>query len=170
MNIFILDECPRKSAQMMNDKHVVKMILESAQMLCTAHRVLDGVEDDELYKTTHINHPCNAWIRESSANYMWLYAHFKALSEEYTYRYDKVHKTWQKLGIKLAYIPINCPRGIGLTPFPIAMKQYSDCIVDDAVSSYRNYYKVAKRDFSKWTKRNPPYWWNTEEIENAHNS
>ena len=81
MNIFYFYDCPEKSAQAQPDKMLVKMPLETAQMLCTAHRVLDGDEyaDKEgLYKTAYKNHPCTIWARESSINYMWLYKHFLA--------------------------------------------------------------------------------------------
>ena len=96
MNIFYLDRHPIKAAQMMCDKHVVKMILESAQMLSTAHRVLDGDEyADEvgLYKMAHKNHPSTIWVRSSLENYTWLYDHMVALMVEYTYRYGKHHAT-----------------------------------------------------------------------------
>jgi hypothetical protein len=92
MNIFYLDRDPVIAAQMMCDKHVVKMILESAQMLSTAHRVLDGDEYANkmgLYKLAHKNHPSTIWVRTSSENYRWLFNHYDALMQEYTYRYDK---------------------------------------------------------------------------------
>ena len=96
MNIFYLDRDPVIAAQMMCDKHVVKMILESAQMLSTAHRVLDGDEYADrrgLYKLAHKNHPSTIWVRSSLENYTWLYDHMVALMEEYTYRYGKHHAT-----------------------------------------------------------------------------
>ena len=82
MNIFYLDRNPVIAAQMMCDKHVVKMILESAQMLSTAHRVLDGddrANETGLYKMAHKNHPSTIWVRASSENYRWLWKHFDAL-------------------------------------------------------------------------------------------
>ena len=96
MNIFYLDKNPKIAAQMQCDKHVVKMILESAQMLCTAHRVLDG--DDYankmgLYKLAHKNHPSTIWVRSSYKIIEWLYDHMIALMNEYTYRYGKKHAT-----------------------------------------------------------------------------
>ena len=96
MNIFYLDRDPVIAAQMMCDKHVVKMILESAQMLSTAHRVLDGDEYADrkgLYKLAHKNHPSTIWVRSSLENYTWLYDHMVALMAEYTYRYGKHHAT-----------------------------------------------------------------------------
>ena len=88
MNIFVLDESPVVSAKYACDKHVVKMILESAQMLCSVQP-----EGTAPYKRTHYNHPCTKWVRESSRNYEWLLIHAYALCDEYTRRYDKVHKT-----------------------------------------------------------------------------
>ena len=87
---------PDIAAQMMCDKHVVKMILESAQMLSTAHRVLDGDEYADrvgLYKMTHKNHPSSIWVEVLIENYDWLWAHMDALMKEYTYRYGKHHAT-----------------------------------------------------------------------------
>ena len=82
MNIFYLDEDPVLAAQMHCDKHVVKMILESAQLLSTAHLLIDGDElADErgLYKATHKNHPSSKWVRDSSENYEWLWNLFDQL-------------------------------------------------------------------------------------------
>ena len=97
MNIFYLDPHPTVAAQQCCDKHVVKMILESAQMLSTAHRVLDKNDNELLYKEAHKNHPSTKWVRESHLNYQWLYAHFVALGEEYTARYGKIHVSIAKL-------------------------------------------------------------------------
>jgi len=181
MNIFVLDKSPVESAVMMCDKHVVKMVTESAQMLSTAHRVLDGIEtrrpsksgktnpkywalsdfrENILMKACHVNHPCTQWIMQSSANYSWLYNHYSALSFEYTYRYGKKHAAFFKndIGTILAIVPDNLPVG-KLTPFAKAMQHYPECIVEDAVTSYRNYYLKAKKDFAKWTRREVPTWW-----------
>lgn len=96
MNIFVLDEDPKLCAQMHCDKHVVKMILEHAQMMCTAHHVTDIVKHDIPYKPTHMNHPCNKWLRDSVENYEWLYDLTHYLNEEYKYRFnhDKNHKSF----------------------------------------------------------------------------
>lgn len=92
MNIFVTDRCPTKCAQYLDDKRVVKMVLETAQMLSTALREC-GYEGDEVYKSTHKNHPCNVWARKTQQNYLWLLRHFRALCIEYTRRYDKIHKS-----------------------------------------------------------------------------
>jgi hypothetical protein len=89
MNIFYIHENPTISAKAMSNKHVVKMILESAQLLSTAHHILDKSTSSELYKPTHKNHPSAIWVRQSYKNYQWLYNHFISLCEEYTKRYNK---------------------------------------------------------------------------------
>ena len=96
MNIFVTDICPKQSAINLCDKHVVKMTLESAQMLCTAQHLMASNPSDLLYKPTHENHPCNVWTRLSSCNYHWLFKHFQHLATEYTFRFGKVHASWKK--------------------------------------------------------------------------
>jgi hypothetical protein len=176
MNIFVLSQQPALAARMQCDRHVVKMILESAQMLSTAHRVIDNVETlpnfytnepVELYKKTHENHPCSVWLRESSANYAWLYSHFIWLGQEYTLRYGKVHKTIEKLAPALTWQP-KFIRKTYRTAFAQAMpEQYRDA---DAVTAYRNYYIAEKSKIAKWNKgRLPPHWWpenNDDQSEN----
>ena len=175
MNIFYIDEDPIKAAQMMVDKHVVKMILESAQLLSTAHRLYDGrliegvsksgrkqkqwVLPDErenvMYKATHMNHPSAVWCRDSVDNYNWLVEHFFALCEEYTYRYGKQHKC-QAMGYHLQSPPMNLRR-LGLTPMPSAMAdEYK--ISDDPLTNYRHYYKIGKSSMHSWKKRQAPEW------------
>jgi hypothetical protein len=176
MNIFYLDSSPKLAAQYHCDKHVVKMILESAQLLSTAHRVLDGelghklssngrklkdfiLKDDRqdvLYKATHVNHPCAVWLRESIQNYLWLYELFVELGREYTYRYTKTHLSLQKLEDILIIPPDNLPSS-HLTPFAQAMPD--ECKHSDAVVAYRNYYKQYKSDICVWTKRSQPDWY-----------
>lgn len=179
MNIFRLDNDPVIAAQLQCDKHVVKMILESGQMLSTTHRVLDGTlsqrispagrkltyyehsMDDILYKAVHVNHPSTLWTRESKANYQWHYDHFIGLCDEYTYRYDKVHTTFKKLGEFLQTPPVNIP-DIGETTFKLAMGANPECIVpNDPVQSYRNFYMTKQDRFKMvWTKREIPEWFN----------
>lgn len=169
------------------DKHVVKMILEYAQLLSTAHRVIDGEErvelskngrkikryylnDDReqvLYKACHVNHPSAVWVRESTVNYWYLFRMFHELCDEYTYRYRKVHKSASLLET-LWLIPNNM-KGLQFTVPPCAMKQYPDCIVpgdtfDNVIESYQNYYRIAKRGFAKWTSRETPAFMKTEGI------
>ena len=75
MNIFVLADSPKESAEMHCDKHVCKMMIEYAQMLSTTHRILDGEEviSESLYKVAHKNHPCTIWTRTNKSNYLWLF-------------------------------------------------------------------------------------------------
>jgi len=159
MNIFYLHRDPKIAAQMQTDKHVVKMVLESAQLLSTTQRIVDGehyidassgrrlqrwshpVHNDMLYKATHFNHPSTKWVRESAANYKWLYEHFAALAAEYTKRYGKVHKSWSKLGEILSFTPEKIADKPFTTP-PLVMPDEYKC--GDPVQSYRNYYENEK--------------------------
>jgi len=177
MNIFYLSTDPVQAAEWMVDKHVVKMILESAQLLSTAHRVLDGRlytgktatgrnvkryelpdgRDSVLYTATHVNHPSAIWARQSVENYGWLYEHFFALGREYTHRYGKTHKCFQgELSYMLASPPHNL-RDYDMTPMPSAMdEQY--VVGPDPVTNYRNYYKLGKARMHSWKNRQPPEW------------
>lgn len=177
MNIFYLDHNVEKCAEYHNDKHVVKMILEYAQLLSTAHRVLDGsiserlsktgrkqkwyylsdYRDDLLYNATHINHPSAKWCRDSLANYEWLYNLFCATCDEYTYRYGKVHLTDQKLRKILA----QSPKNISSKPFEQPWRAMPDevKIDNDSLASYRNYYINNKVHLATWKKRSIPEWY-----------
>ena len=161
MNIFFLDERPDKCAEMHNDKHCVKMILESAQMLSTAHRILD--EDDahpDLYKIAHKNHPSTIWVRSSKQHYDWLFRLFRMLSAEYSIRYSdhnfKVHKTWDKLGKILETAPKNIVDN-GFVPPPQCMPDH--CKKPNTIDAYRNYYMIEKANISTWKYTNTPKWW-----------
>src|SRR6185369_3647140 len=90
MNIFRTDNNPAKAAEYLCDKHVVKMIVESCQLLCTALHV-HNYHPDWAYKATHINHPSAIWCRQSSENYTWLCQHVDAMNQQYTLRYHKQH-------------------------------------------------------------------------------
>jgi hypothetical protein len=185
LNIFYLDHDPAKAAEMMVDKHVVKMILESAQLLSTAHRLLDGrqtveeryvpgsippryrkikrwilddARENVIYKATHMNHPSAVWTRASVENYLWLVEHFYALMNEYMHRYKKVHACNGQLAYMLQSPPHNL-RDYDMTPMPSAMAdEYK--ISDDPLTNYRNYYKIGKSSMHKWTNRQPPEWIN----------
>ena len=160
MNIFYLDKDPVKAAEYHTNRHIVKMTIETAQILSTAHRVLDtdlsSELDETLYRKTHFNHPCCKWVRESSANYLWAYELFKALCREYTSRYGKIHATQTRLYDVLAKLPQNIPCGEFTTP-PACMPDY--LITDDVVESYRQYYLTEKTKILEW-KNKTPYWAN----------
>lgn len=154
MNIFYLDHNPVRAAQMQCNKHVVKMVLETAQLLCTAHREL-GNDNAKLYNSTHINHPSAVWARESSANYQWLYVHFMGLAQEYRLRYGKEHKSWRKLGKLLRSMPPQIKRG-RQTPVKLALPtEYKRAC---PVESYRAYYAGDKAAMLSYTKREWPEW------------
>lgn len=157
MNIFYLDKDIELSAKYHCDSHVVKMILEYAQLLSTAHRVLDNNDNDIFYKKTHKNHPCGVWVRDNNSNYEYLYLLFAKLCDEYTARYNKVHLTDKKLREVLKHAPNNIPQGT-LTPLPLCMPdEYKQ---EDAVSSYRAYYMLdkAKKMKLNYTNTNTPSW------------
>ena len=159
MNIFYLDKNPSIAAEMACDKHVVKMILESAQLLSTAHRVIDGDEYADkvgLYKMAHKNHPSTIWTRTSTENYMWLNRYFGALCREYTYRYGKHHASERLLG-PLAHVPKGLTYS-GFTDPPQCMPDY--CKGEDTVLAYQNYYILEKSKFATYKKRSRPEWWN----------
>ena len=147
MNIFVLSRDPREAARMMNDRHVVKMVLESLQLLSTA---LHCHSLPAPYRKTHVNHPCSLWVRERAGNYAWLYEHADALGKEYTIRYGKVHKSHALLST----IPNTIPAPEGMTEFA-NVTPYRDM---DVVDAYRTLYMVEKRHIATW-KTNPPHWW-----------
>ena len=157
MNIFVLSRCPQLAARLHCDKHVVKMILETAQLLYCAHHVVGTRELPEgAYKKTHANHPCALWVRESRANYRWLAELGIWLCKEYSYRYgDKIHKTTRHLVWLLAHPPVlpDVPQ----TPFRQAMPDEYKCA--DAVQAYQAYYrenKMRARGIVKYTNREFP--------------
>ena len=137
MNIFYLDKCPEKAARLQYNKHVVKMILESAQMLCTAHHCIMGEDADVPYKPAHRNHPSTIWARQSGENYTWLYRHMMELGKEYEKRYSKKHLSIIKCEDPLSILP----GGIletGLTKMPQCMPdEYKD---ECSIQAYWNYY------------------------------
>lgn len=175
MNIFYLDQSPEVAATYHADKHVVKMILETAQLLSTAHRVLDGqmvIERDKadrrikrwkftdereevLYKSTHVNHPSALWVQASKQHYYWTYRLFIALLSEYSFRFGKKHAS-EKLIYALMMPPTN-QIDTGFVPPPAAM---DDEFIrsTDRVENYRTYYLEAKADLLKYTKREKPSW------------
>ena len=135
MNIFYLDESPVVAAKVQYNKHVVKMILESAQMLCAAHHIL-GDPDGVPYKLAHKNHPSTIWVRENSIHYDWLYFHMQALGFEYTKRYGKEHMSITKC----RHLHIH-PENIPHEPF----EQPPQCMPDEykdkcSIKAYWNYY------------------------------
>lgn len=158
MNRFVLHEDPKTAAKHHCDKHVVKMIIEEAQMLSTVHRMY-GYEGDELYKATHAKHPCTVWASESRENYEWAYSLLTELCGEYTLRYNKIHKTSRLLEL-LWSVPAGIP-DVPMTPIPQAMPD--DVKIDgEPIKAYRNYYIVHKSRFAVWRYTEAPDWWPVE--------
>lgn len=175
MNIFYVDTNPVKAAQSLVDKHVVKMILESAQLLSTAHRLLDGEQkivlsetgrkqkrwvlpderDPLFYQATHYNHPSSVWTRTAVENYLWLVDHFFGLLDEYKFRYGKTHKS-SELGFLIQCPPLNL-KSWDMTEMPCAMPdEYK--VPGNSIESYRNYYRIGKASMHSWKNRQPPEW------------
>lgn len=180
MNIFYLDSDVKTCAQAHVDRHVVKMIVEYAQLLSTAHRVLDGTEstmlsksgrrqkvwtlDDDreanVYKASHINHPSAKWARHCAMNYTWLMGLWLELLDEYDYRYGKHHSTCRLIPY-LAQLPKKISTMHEFSPPWRAMPdefKVSKSTPDYCVESYRAYYNGAKRHIFKWKNRQTPEW------------
>ena len=152
MNIFVLDEDKQKCAEYHCDKHVVKMIIEYAQMLSTTVRLT--TDNDVGYRITHKNHPCTIWVRKSMTNWLWLRDLAKYLNDEYKFRYDKDvnHKSFDMI----QSLPTPNIEDIGLTEFPMAMPEH--CKIGSVVESYRYLYNNDKRSFVTYKKRKQPNW------------
>lgn len=175
MNIFYLSKDPKTCAIYHCDKHVVKMILEYAQLLSTAHRVLDGTKikvpsnsgkrmvwqyklddsrEDILYKVAHENHPASVWVRGSSNHYYWLWRLWFNLCKEYQERYGKIHSTYTKLQSHLSIAPDNISSTEWIDP-PLCMpEKYWH---NNTVLAYRTFYQKEKRPFCTW-KNAIPNW------------
>lgn len=133
------------------------MILETAQLLSTAHHELDGEKAiKNIYKATHKNHPSALWVQASRYNYEWALELFENLLEEYTYRYGKIHKTSEKL-FSLRCLPKNIPEDVEFFPPPQAMPdEYKN---KNTMIAYRNYYVGEKSYFAKWRYSETPDWY-----------
>ena len=193
MNIFYLHNDPKTCAEWHVDKHVSKMLVEYAQLMSTAHRVLDGDEytdysknnrkvkrwrlqndnaEQIVYKACHVNHPSAIWVRQSVSHYKWLYDLWCELHKEFIYRYEKPHASYTLLSELLRTVPTNIPN-TNFTEPPQAMKQFPQCMVEgDSISAYRNFYREAKKTFANWKKRDVPQWYNNQslnrDIDNAY--
>jgi hypothetical protein len=187
MNIFYLERNAVECAQAHNNKHVVKMILEYAQILSTAHRVCDGEQytkkkyvlgsfparwrnmkrwklsddyhDSLLYQATHINHPSTIWARSSKENYIWLANLLISCCKEYTHRYDKTHKVEES---GLCYVLLkNIPKNIVDVSFTEPAQAMPDKykVSNDSITAYRNYYIGDKARMAVWKNRSTPEWY-----------
>lgn len=153
MNIFFLDLDPVKNSKYHVNRHVTKMCVEYAQLLCGVHHIV-GTQNEIPYKLSHKNHPCAIWSRNSLSNYLYLCDFGLELCKEYTYRYGKRHKSQDII----EWCLVNKPNisDIGFTTPPKAMPD--EYKVTDVIESYRNYYRGAKVDFAKWKNRETPNW------------
>ncbi len=182
MNIFVLDRNPRKAARFHCDKHVVKMILEAGQMLCTAHwvhslntlgktikdfkrvkdakqHILDNTSTELIppWSLTHASHPCAVWTATNIGNYEWHHHLMGELLLEYTARYGKIHKSQAVY----RWLGKNLPTGMKLG----AVTEHPQCMPEeykvegDAVRAYRNYYSNHKSYMARWKLGNVPHWY-----------
>jgi hypothetical protein len=162
MNIFFLNLDPKKCAQMHLDKHVVKMILESVQLLCSAHHIHPNSNYIPPYKLTHKNHPCSIWVRKSLSNYLWLVKLTRELCIEYTFRYNKKHKCEEYLDDLENNVPLI--EDIGLTVPAMAMpdtyksklSETFDDNIEAVIDAYKQYYFFEKNYILSWKKREIP--------------
>lgn len=162
MNIFVLSLSPAEAARYHCDKHVVKMAVETAQILSTVHHK-QGSALPSFYKPTHPQHPCTVWAGERAANYRWTHALLRGLLNEYTRRYGKRHKT-ERLLFPLRKLPADLrndghEQHYNVTDFALAgerMHLYID--PESAVQSYRNYYIGEKAGIAKWKYTETPAW------------
>ena len=188
MNIFVLDKDPVKAAKYHCDKHVVKMILESGQMLCTAHWIhnlnqtdkqfsdfkrvkeakefiLENIDSKYIppWKMTHAKHPCSIWTAETQENYQWHLNLMKHLLKEYTKRYKKNHKAesvWVWLNENY---PLASSWSSLKTEHPQCMPD--ECkVFGDPVAAYRKYYHEHKSYMAKWKWGPLPDWWKYKKI------
>lgn len=185
MNLFILDSDVEKCAQAHIDKHVVKMPLEAAQMLCTnavimslginaPNRKLDKAELQRLreyaatqrplsqedrkvpYLPAMPNHPCTIWIRSSRTNWLWSVDYAFALEREYQYRYKP--KTLKACDVVRSLKVMDTFEIKELTEPAQAMPdEYKH---KNPITAYRNYYRGEKAEIASWKKRKAPDWWN----------
>ncbi|MFO7963944.1 MAG: hypothetical protein R6U50_08485 [Desulfobacterales bacterium] len=158
MNIFILDTDIRKCARYHADQHVIKMVLESTQMLCTVINENGGAAP---YKSTHVRHPCTRWAGRSLSNWLWLRRLALALNDEYRYRFCAVS---DHDSARVAR-DLDPPKieDCGITAFAQAMPDRYK-VSNDAVAAYRRFYICEKGRFAKWTRRRKPKWF----VEGVH--
>ena len=151
MNLFYLDRDPVIAASYHYDKHKVKMVLEAAQMLCTAHHCYgsSAQKANVPYKQAHLNHPSTVWVRRSRTTYLWAYEYMIALGKEYTKRYGKEHLTIIKCRDFLSTPPVHIQGDEWVEPPQCMPDEYK--VPGDSIMAYWNYYeqdkyKIANKD------------------------
>ncbi len=163
MNIFVLDYCPYKSAKYLCDKHVPKMLTESAQMLASALRFnncdplrLPLNKSGKRYGGGYHNHPCTKWVGQTRKNFVWLVEHALQIATEHKIRFKTPHACIAPI-VWMADLRKCIDQGIR-TPFVQAMPDKYK-VSNNAVQAYRNYYKGEKSSFAVWDKiNNKPDW------------
>ena len=155
MNIFYLDADPTRCAEMYCNSHVVKMLLETAQMLCSVHH-MTGTEERIPYRKTHANHPCCIWARSSIQHYLWLVNLGEALSLEYTHRYKKVHKSSHIIRWAAKRLPENLADNNFVEPPQCMPDEFK--VPGSTIESYKKYYKhkLENPRMMAYTNRNVP--------------
>lgn len=154
MNVFVLDTDLQKCAEYHTDKHIVKMITETCQLLSSAY-YYTGEEAFAPYRKSHYNHPWAKWARASLNNWMWLAYFGICLYGEYKYRYQKNSHRAGDLILYMLRFPPNLESST-MTPMPLCMPD--ECKTTSVVESYRNYYRECKHHLFKWTGRDTPSW------------
>ena len=156
MNIFHLDKDPILCAKWLCDKHCVKMVLETAQMLSTGYQKEFGIKND-LYKPAYPKHPMTIWVGNSRGNFQFTFNLFKNLLDEYTYRYHKKHsshKIYDLLNSKYNNWTTNMFGMFSNPPLCMPEEYKTDCYI----TSYRKYYIGEKKRIAKYKFTKPPYW------------
>ena len=175
MNIFYLHKDPQICAEQHLDKHCSKMLVEYAQLMSTAHRIIDGTEYEGktktnrrikrwkhptkhniLYIACHVNHPSAVWCRDNAYNYNWLYRMWSHLHDQFQLRYGKKHLSYTLLHEALRNPPKNIPLNKPFTQPTQAMPD--DVKHEDSITAYRNYYIHYKHSFAKWKNGMIPEW------------
>lgn len=169
MNVFVLDKDPYTAAQYHTDKHVIKMVLESAQILSTAC-YLNNIIDCNLYKPTHIKHPCVVEAAISKENYFWVLSLFSRLCDEYLYRFSKIHKSSSLLPYLTNHVE-KFPSSGSLCFAQAMPDEYKNEFY--YVDAYRSYYQACKmkdkngKSMAFWTKRQKPWWLTLDKQEDS---
>lgn len=151
MNIFLLDTNPVLAASYHFDRHVVKMTVETAQLLSNCVEYQEG----KTYRHSHGRHPCTLWVKESPVHFWWLFHFGLALGEEYTFRYGKIHSSVaiiEECGKRMAHAN-------GIPSYFVQVMPDECKVPGDTVQAYRNLYMGPKRSLAKWKKRDTPWWW-----------
>lgn len=154
MNIFFLDRDPLFAAKAHCDQHVVKMAIEYAQILSTALYLTDSTINEFVYKPTHKHHPCTVWATKSLQHWKWLWLLGHYVGNEYTKRYNKIHKSTRVL--RCLPVPSNIKNNGWKDP-PQAMPE--EFRRSNVVEAYRNFYLNDKIRFAKWSYSDEPEWW-----------